>query len=302
MNQLLFSLIFLVALGGCQTAPETVTPSANSVAPAPLPLPQVHGHRGSRGTHPENTLPAFEEALNSGAQFIELDLVLSKEGIPVVSHDPVISADSCLDKNKKPLSSLAPIRKLTLSQIKSYDCGSVPNPRFPEQKPIPNTQIPTLEEVLVWLNKTPNKQVQLNIETKMPAPQKALDPMPRKFATVVIQLLRKHGWVEKTVLQSFDFRTLQVANKMEPKLRLSALFENKSDFCQTTKELGAVIASPQFSWLTPESVKECHSMGIQLHPWTLNDEGDWKKAIQMGVDGIITDYPRKLISYLQLRK
>lgn len=299
MKILILNIALLVGVGGCHSGP--LLPSG-SPAPTLVHLPQVHGHRGSRGTHPENTLPAFEEALRAGAQYIEMDLTLSKEGIPVISHDPVISADFCLDKNKKPLATVVPIGKLSLSQIKSYDCGSVPNPLFPEQKPVPYTFIPSLEEVLIWLNKSPNKQVTLNIETKMAAPQKSLRPNPRKFAATIIQLLRKHGWIERTVLQSFDFQTLKAARTIEPKLRLSALFGEKTDICKTAKEVGAEIASPHFSWLTPETVTECHKIGIQVHPWTLNDENDWKKAIQMGVDGIITDYPQKLISYLQSRQ
>ncbi|NBX93733.1 MAG: hypothetical protein EBQ85_10935 [Proteobacteria bacterium] len=279
---------------GCQSSPSTLVHNSKHNN---LQL-SIHGHRGSRGTHPENTIAALSEAANADITFLELDLTLSKEGIPVLSHEPVISADLCLDSNKKPLLKIIPVRSLTLKQIKSFDCGSVPNPQFPEQQSVPNSSIPTLEEVLVWLKQTQNNTVHLNIETKMIPAKQTLELPPKAFTGSVINLLKKYGMIERSVLQSFDFRTLRWAKTLAPHLRLSALFASPSDICTTTKNLGANIASPQFSWLTSDMVKECHALGIEVHPYTLNDETDWNRALQLGVDGIITDYPRKLKQYL----
>jgi glycerophosphoryl diester phosphodiesterase len=288
------SLFFLAPLffvfTGCK--------SSSLKSQAPTKNIQVHGHRGSRGTHPENTLSAFEEAVSTGVDWLELDLVLSKEDVPVVSHDATISVDLCLDARKKPLSRVIPIKTQTVKHLKTYDCGSVPNPLFPEQRPVPGQTFVTLEEVLIWAKNFPEKKVRFNIETKTSVSEKQFEPDPRNFVDSIIRLLRKYHQIENSILQSFDFRTLVEARKMEPSLKLSALFDRPGPMCKTTKNLGAAIASPNLSLITQDMVKECHSLGIEVHPWTLNQESEWKSAISMGVDGIITDYPRKLTQFL----
>ena len=104
------------------------------------------------------------------------------------------------------------------------------------------------------------------------------------------------------MIQSFDFRTLMEAKKLEPSLQLSALFEKPESVCKVTHNMGVRVASPRFSLVTPGMVEECHKLGVEVHPWTLNEESDWRKAVSMGVDGIITDYPRKLVSFLGLKE
>lgn len=286
-------LFFIFCLTGCQTQRSTLVAASGKSS-----KPEVQGHRGSRGTHPENTLASFEEAVQSGAEWVELDLVLTQEDIPVVSHDPTISVDLCLDSQKKPLSKILPIKTLSLKRVKSFDCGSVPNPQFKEQVTVPGQKIPTLEEVLIWVSKIPSQKIKLNIETKMTAPKPNLEPSPQKFVAAIVGLLKKYNQIDNSVLQSFDFRTLKEAKKIEPKLKLSALFEKPDSICKTSKELGAFIAAPNFSLVTPELVQECHALGIQVHPWTLNLDSEWKRALALGVDGIITDYPRKLKAFL----
>ena len=290
---MIHSLSFLLGLlifSGCQSVSPPQTQPSRSLA--------IHGHRGSRGTHPENTMSAFNEALEAQADWIELDLVLSKDNFPIVSHDPVVSTDLCLDSRKRPINRAIPIKTLTLNQLKQFDCGSVPNPKFPEQKTVANPSLPTLEEVLVWADKHSGKGVKLNIELKMKSPKKVWEPKPKLFVDSVIKLLRKYNRIEKSVLQSFDPRVLKEAKLQEPRLKLSALFEKPEAFCQSAKDQGVAIASPEFSLLTLELVRECHALGIEVHPWTLNSEAEWKRAKEMGVDGIITDYPRKLRQYL----
>ena len=260
--------------------------------------PEIHGHRGSRGTHPENTFVSFQEAVQSGADWVELDLVLTQENIPVVSHDPSVSKDLCLDSQKKLPTKLLSIKTLSLDELKTFDCGSIPNPKFKEQVAAPGQKIPTLEEVLIWASKIRHQKIKLNIETKMTASKPNLEPSPQKFAVAIVSLLKKYNQIDNSVLQSFDFRTLRAAKMIEPKLKLSALFEKPDSICKTSKELGAYMASPNFSLVTPVLVQECHSMGIQVHPWTLNTESEWKRALSLGVDGIITDYPRKLKAFL----
>lgn len=260
---------------------------------------QVHGHRGSRGTHPENTIPGLQEAVASGAEILEFDLHLTKDGVPVLSHDARIAEGICADNKGKAVSKKGPfLNRLTLKQVKAYDCGAFQNPRFKEQTPIKGTKIPTLEEVLIWANKEA-PTLQLNIETKMDHEDKKMNSDPEVFAKSVITILKKHNALERTILQSFDFTTLNAARKMEPALRLSALWEFEKKFCDETKKLGFPYASPYHELLTKEQVDACHAAGIQVAPWTLNDEATWTKAVDLGVDSIITDYPRKLKAFLK---
>jgi len=285
-----FFLIFLVE--GCQSQKPAQETERN--------LPAVHGHRGSRGSHPENTLSGFAEAMEAKADWIELDLFLSKEGIPVVSHDPVVSADRCLDSKKRPLSRVIPIKSLTVKQLKQFDCGSVLHPQFPEQITSANQTIPTLEDVFLWSNRLPGQRLKFNIELKIKAPKKEWEPNPKVFVEAVLKLIRKHKMLDQIVLQSFDLSVLKEAKAQEPRLRLSALFEKPGALCQTAQQSGASFVSPEFSLLNPEMVQECHSLGLEVHPWTLNSEAEWKRAVDLGVDGIITDYPRKLITFLKV--
>lgn len=257
----------------------------------------MHGHRGSRGTHPENTLSAFEESVESGADWVELDLTLAKGDVPIVSHDPEVSVDFCLGPDLRPLKRPLFIRTLSLNQLKKFDCGSVPNPVFPEQKAIPGQRLLTLEEVLIWAKSKAPKKVQLNIEAKMSGLK---NPSEQKtFVRAIVTLLKKHRYTENVVFQSFDIPALREAKLLEPTLKLSALFDKGSlSLCEETKQLGAHIISPAFHLLSPDLIQECHRLGLSIHPWTLNRLEEWKQALAWGVDGIITDYPRRLIAFL----
>ncbi len=258
-------------------------------------IPDIHGHRGSRGTHPENTLPAFREAVSSHIQVLEMDLHLTKDDVLVLSHDAKISPALCLDAKGKKVTSDIFIRNLTLKEVKQYDCGALANPKFPEQVPVPGTTIPTFDEILDWVVQAAPGYL-LNIETKMDAG--ALNPDPRHFVTLITLALKKHGLLNRAILQSFDPSTLIAAKKINPSLALSFLTKEGTTFCSQAKQLGAKYASPEFSLLTKEIVRECHLNKIRVAPWTVNETADWAKVIAMGVDAIITDYPRKLAAYL----
>ncbi|NQZ20213.1 MAG: hypothetical protein HRT44_13295, partial [Bdellovibrionales bacterium] len=97
---------------------------------------EVHGHRGSRGTHPENTLPAFAEALAAGVDVLELDLGMTKDNVLILAHDPEVNNQICKNMNGKPLENGIVIRNTNLYELKKIDCGGLKNSRFPEQKPI----------------------------------------------------------------------------------------------------------------------------------------------------------------------
>lgn len=254
---------------------------------------QVHGHRGARARMPENTIPAFEYAIEVGVDALELDLAVTKDNVLVVSHDPVLQAPVCKGPVEK-----AVIRELTLAQVKEWDCGAVQNPRFHEQKTIPGTRIPTFDEVLAL---APKGNFEFNVETKIFLKEPQYTPTPAEFARLLVDAIRRHKLEKRVMIQSFDFRTLVEARKMAPEIRLSALYEQgPKDFVMLSKEAAnAEIVSPEYHLVTLEKVMAAHAKGLQVVPWTANTVADWDKLIRAGVDAIISDDPAALIAHLK---
>lgn len=266
---------------------------------------EVHGHRGARARFPENTLPAMEHALKVGVDVLETDLAVTKDGVLVLSHDPLINGDICVDASGARIGDKKiPIHTLTLKDVKSFDCGTLKNPKFDTQTPVPGTNIPTLEEFLKFVkaSKAPAaKRVQFNIETKSFPDHPELTPTPAEFAKLLYAALKRAGVLKRTIVQSFDFRTLREMRKLDKTIRLAALIQDDVDLVKLSSELkseiGLQILSPKASLLKPETVKAVQRLGVQVVPWTVNAETDWAALAAAGVDGIITDDPERLIQW-----
>src|SRR5579863_2950647 len=198
----------------------------------------VHGHRGARARRPENTLPAFRYAIEQGVDVLELDVAVTKDNVPVVSHDPLINAAIC----SGPKTGI-PIHTLTLAELNQYDCGAKQNPAFSTQVPVPGTHIPKLDEVFDLARGT---TVQFNVETKIFADKPELTPDPETFTKMILDLVKKHGIEQRVILQSFDPRTLRVMKKLDPSIRRAALFETDREWPEVAKEFEATIMSPAY--------------------------------------------------------
>ncbi len=243
---------------------------------------------------PENTLPAFEHAIEAGADFLELDVLVTRDGVPVVVHDPVLNPAIC----RGPEGSRA-VRELTLDQVRRFDCGAQKNPGFPKQRPLPGTRIPTLDEVLALATRG---AFGFNIEMKSFPDKPHYAPPPEEFARLVLGAIRRHRLERRVIVQSFDFRTLHAMRRLAPDIRLAALWSAEArDFVSIAREAQAEIVSPQYRLVTPEQVRAAHRAGLQVIPWTVNDAADWDRLIGAGVDGIITDDPAALIAHLKQR-
>jgi len=257
---------------------------------ASSPRIQVHGHRGARAVLPENSLAAFEYAIAEGADFLELDVVITKDNIPVVSHDPVLNRRIC----SGPGSGI--VREMTLAEVKQWDCGAVAHPDFPSQKAIPGTRIPTLDEVL---SLAPRGDFWFNIEAKVPA---SGAPDPEAYAHLVSEVIRKHRLERRVIVQSFDFRALHAMRTIEPSIKLSALWSGSPrDYVSIAKEAGAGIVSPHYLLVSKAQVEQARKTGLKVVPWTVNEPDQWDRMIDSGVDGIITDDPGGLIRHLRSR-
>ncbi len=251
----------------------------------------VHGHRGARARRPENTLPAFQYALAQGVDVLELDVAVTKDGIAVISHDPLINATICSGPNLG-----VAIHSLTFAELQKYDCGAKKNPNFPDQVPVPGTRIPTLDDVFALGQ---GNKVQFNVETKIFADKPELTPDPEVFTKLVLDHIRKHKLDDRVILQSFDPRTLRVMKRLAPGIRRAALFEKQQDWMAVAKEFDATLFSPEHRLVTPELVAQAHKAGFGVVPWTADKASDWQLMVDAGVDAIITDDPAALIAWLK---
>lgn len=273
----------------------------------PVPLEArvlVHGHRGSRGTRPENTLAAFREALRAGADVLELDLAVTKDGVLVVSHDPRLEPALCLGADGKP-GEPALIRALTFAEVKGYDCGTLKNPRFPRQVAAPGEKVPALAEVFALVKGSEEPAaaaVQFNVETKSFPAFPEVSPAPEEFAAALVREARAAKLVERVIVQSFDRRTLEAVKRLEPALRTAMLTsDNLVDFAALAAAGKFDVLSPDHQWVTKPDVEALHALKVSVAPWTVNDEAGWARMLELGVDAIITDYPEDLVAYLKKR-
>ncbi len=263
--------------------------------------PEVQGHRGARWVRPENTLAAFEEALKAGVDVLEFDLNVTKDDVVVVTHDQRINPLICTGpEGKAPLSSPA-IRSLTLAELKRYDCGSLRNLSFPHQTPSPGERIPTLDEVMAYVTVSAHPEaagIRFNIETKINKHKPDLSPEPEEFVRLTLAVLRKYGVTGRTIIQSFDERTLEETKKQAPEVLTSRLTGNPFDLLGTPHKTCADIISPYYKWLNKAVVARLHRQGFKVIPWTVNKPRAWGCMKRIGVDAILTDNPGGLIEYL----
>jgi glycerophosphoryl diester phosphodiesterase len=273
--------------------------------PKPLYIPKfdLQGHRGARGLKPENTIPAFLVAIDSGVTTIEMDVAITKDKQVVVSHEPWMSSEICLNKDGSPIlkkdEKKFNIYEMTYEQVKLFDCGSKGNTKFPEQEKLATSK-PLLSDVIVAVeNRIRNYQlyeVDYNIEIKSaPEDDKKFHPLPEEYSDLVYNVLDQYLPMERVVIQSFDFRVLKYWHEKHPEIRLSALVENKKSVQANLAMLGfnPSVYSPDFKLLSKEDIGDLHKLKIRVIPWTVNEEDDIKKIKAMGVDGLITDYPNR---------
>lgn len=265
-------------------------------------IPFIQGHRGCRGLYPENSIPAFEHALNLGVRVLEMDVCLSADGQVVVSHEPYMNARYASHPSGNPVlkeeESQLNLYQMPYSEIKRFDVGSRGNASFPEQKKV-STYKPLLSEVLALgetFRKKTGEAIYYNIEIKSePSEYGHSQPASIKdFSDRVQRVIRAHVANPFIILQSFDFAVLAYYHQVYPEVRLSALVESESPQ-YTLDVLGftPAIFSSSYQYLTPEMIQFCHSKGMQVVPWTINSTEKMQQFEAWGVDGIITDYPNR---------
>lgn len=263
------------------------------------------GHRGARGLMPENSIPAFLKALEFPAiQTLELDLAVSKDLQLIVSHEPWLSPNICLNNqgdtlSKKPDERIL-IYQLTTSEIQEFDCGSLTPKEFPEQQSIAVVK-PTLEEVILAVRafcKEQNRPLpNFNIEIKsQPDWDGTYTPAIGDFVHLVVKSLDRLNIRTVTNIQSFDVRPLQILHELDASIPLSYLVYEQKPLTQHIEDLGFTprIISPYYKVLDKTFIQQAKDAGMKIIPWTINTTADMEYFRNMGIDGIITDYPNKI--------
>ncbi|MCC2545749.1 glycerophosphodiester phosphodiesterase [Hymenobacter sp. BT175] len=270
---------------------------------------EVHGHRGCRGLRPENTLPAFRHALELGVDVLEMDVVISADNQVVVSHEPWLSAVICRDAQGGSIDPATELKHnlyhLSYDVIRRCDCGCTRHPNFPEQvsgpayKPLLSEVIDLAESFQLPAGRPP---IRYSVELKSsPETADIFHPKPLEFFRQVYALLQGRGMAERCTLLSFDKQILQVARAEQPALRVCLLVEDDSlPLADHLRELGFVpnVFGPLFSLVSPPLLAQAHALDMQVVPWTVNEPADMLHLIRMGVDGLTTDYPDRLLKLL----
>jgi len=260
----------------------------------------LQGHRGARGLMPENTIPAMIKAMDLGVTTLEMDLAITKDGEVVLSHEPFMNPVICLDQDGNEIERgdhSFNIYQMTYDEILAFDCGSKVHPGYPQQVKFFATK-PLLKDVFTVAEKYARDmgyaQPRYNIEIKSsPAGDGIYHPAVSDFSDQVVSLISEGiGW-ERVNIQSFDFRVLRYIHETYPEVPLAMLVENASKYEEDLAELGfqPEIYSSYFIALTEDIVKDIQSKGMKVIPWTVNTSEQMQNLLDMGVDGIITDYP-----------
>lgn len=296
-------------------------------------MPEVQGHRGTRGWAPENTLPAFAKALEVGVDVLELDTGITKDGVVVISHDPCLNADFVRDASGSWIQPTSKDNKygrcivdLTFDELQQYDVGRIKPcteyaKRYVTQQPVDGARIPTLAALFAMVKQSGNTLVKFNIETKLSPMARAETVGPQVFVEKLLAVIRDNGMAGRVTIQSFDWRTLQISQRLAPEIPTVYLTAqqkwmdnigagnregsawtaglNAREFGDSVprmvKAAGGQIWSPYFGDVTAAKITEAHSLGLKVSVWTVNEAKDIQRMLDWKVDSIISDYPDRVI-------
>lgn len=299
----------------------------------PLHAFDLQGHRGARGLLPENTLAAFQKALDLGVDTIECDMAITKDGVVVIYHDLWLNPDITRGRDGKWLESRGPaISELTFAELQKYDVGRIkPGTEyaktFSEQQPVDGTRIPKLSDLFDLVKKSGNTKVNFDCETKVSPLERAATRRVEEFTRMAIAEIRKAGMATRTMVQSFDWSTLQIIQKEAPEIRTMYLSSPRTlnpvpsapptpspwlagfnpenyggSVPKAIKAAGGKIWAPNQTFLTPTMRAEAKALGLIVIPWTVNEPEMMNKMLDMNVDGIISDRPDLVQAEIKKRK
>jgi glycerophosphoryl diester phosphodiesterase len=282
----------------------------------------IQAHRGARGLLPENTLPAFARALSIGVTTLELDCAITRDSVVVVSHDSTLNPEITRGPDGQWITrDDLPIAQFTFDELQRFDVGRIDPAcdyakRFPHQQAIDGTRMPRLADVFALARKAGNDVARFNIETKISPLHPERTVAPDVFARALIKEIEGSALQARSVVQSFDWRTLAVVQREALQIQTSYLSAQQpfmdnilahanvspwtaglhvSQFGGSVPRMvhaaGGAIWSPCSNDIDAASVQEAHALGLKVVVWTVNTEADMRRMLALDVDGIISDYP-----------
>jgi len=292
-----YTLLILCFLGACHMANKMQNSRTIEIAF------DKQGHRGCRGLMPENTIPAMMHALELGVTTLEMDVVITQDKKAILSHEPFFNHEITTRPDGQPVEASEEkslnIYKMDYEEVKKFDVGQKPHPRFPKQQKMPAYK-PQLSEVFDSVKRyVESRNMEMpyfNIETKTdPVTDNVYHPAPNEFVDILMEVIREKDLQERVIIQSFDFRTLRYLHQKYPMIKTAMLIEDFDErgIKDQLRSLGfsPTIYSPEHKMVSPDLVKKCHEQNIKIIPWTVNDKARIDELKAMGVDGIISDYP-----------
>ncbi len=303
--------------------------ACSTLAPSARQGFDLQAHRGGRALAPENTLAAFDNAMNLGVSTLELDVGLTADGVLVISHDTVLNPDHTRDANGAFLAAKGPaIRTLTFSQLQAYDVGRIDpatayGKQFALQAPRDGERIPALASLFDRVRTRNATQVRFNIETKLDPTRPDETAAPEQMVRALLAEIDKAGMGPRVTVQSFDWRTLALVGQWAPQLQRAYLTTARTlrdprwtsglrleDFGSVPRLVKAAVGnspgkvtwSPAFNDLTAAQVQEAQALGFEVVPWTVNQRADMARLMDWRVDGIITDDPALLRDLMRERR
>ena len=236
-------------------------------------------HRGSSGSYPENTRLAFEKAIEAGADMIEMDCRLSKDGHVVVIHD---------DRLDRTARAKGFVKGKTLRQLKKLDVGAWLKKSFKGER------IQTLEEILEIVS----GKVEINLEIK------SVLRGPLGIELKVLFIVSHFDYLERAIFSSFDYQSLRRLRELAPDVRIGVLYGAgiKDNPFQAAREMNAYSLHIQREFATPHFLEEARELGLKSFVWTVNEAKEMEKFLSLGVDGIISDFPEKFWKIKQRKR
>ena len=279
---------------------------------------KIYGHRGARGVLPENTLDSFQYLFDNDIKAYETDILISKDLIPVITHDFRLSPSMTKDSEGNWLENEdVKIIDLTYDQISKFEVGSLNKltkygRRFLNQKKLPNQKIPKLSQLLDLTTKNNNSNLIINLEIKSTPVQENLTPSPEMLAKIVLDEVNKSSLIDKIIYSSFDWRVLREIKNYNSEIPRAYLTQdqrniydqspwmdftplhNNVDLPKLIKAHGGKAWHPYHKNINEKNIKIAQSENLPVNVWTVNKEKDMVRMIDYGVDGIMTDYPVQL--------
>ncbi len=294
-------ILIVLALVLLRPASAQVESRVATTEPTGRAAIDLQGHRGARGLLPENSIPSILKALDLNVETVEVDVVITRGGEVLVSHEPWMSSVICRTPDGDAVQEADErsfnLYELDYDEISAFDCGGRGHPAFPDQVPTAVSKPLLLDVIRIadgYAHVTNRAAPRYNVEIKSaPDHDGIYHPAPDSFARTVYDVLDGEGVVGRSTVQSFDPRPLRALRALDASVTIALLVSNTDGFEANVDRLGFTpdAYSPMYGLVDPALMDAADSAGVNVIPWTVNDREDMERLLELGVHGLITDYP-----------